>query len=250
MSRGNHWLERKACEGEVIHSLRNRLIKEKLLLRSTSGVMRFLAKEDKLNQNRLESSICKLLADLACNKQIAKAVKLASGHNQLRLLHTEIICKPSGARGTKWHRDKDYLPVSGETFTCWVPLTKTRSDCSLVYADGSTRIKKKNIIINNNEELVEKIRKYGAPFYKLPTMNPGDINIHSGDIAHCSQDNSDDHTRISIAIVYVPEGSKFTLTPEQHSGMEGEELRKELMNTFFSHSKPGDMINSAHHPNI
>ena len=81
-------------------------------------------------------------------------------------------------------------------------------------------------------------------------MSPGDINIHNGEVAHCSQDNSDSNTRISVAVVYVPDGTRFTLTPEQHSGKEGEELRKELMETFFNRSRCGELVEGTCHPKI
>ena len=171
-----------------------------------------------------------------------------SGWAAIRPFHFYLLFKRPGASMTAWHRDKDALPTSAPTITCWVPLSDVQADSGLTYAEGTARLSAEAGMAENDG--LDLIRSHGSPLVSTGAVRVGDVDFHDGKIWHCGEPNRMGVFRDVIGICYVPADACFEPDPPGFGGMRGNTMRRELQRLYFSHLATGEMISGPSHPVI
>ena len=67
-----------------------------------------------LHADRFNQELFALLTDPA----LVAAVKEVSGLDAVRPFQFDLLTKAPGGPGTPWHRDRDFLPIERQSYTC------------------------------------------------------------------------------------------------------------------------------------
>ena len=186
--------------------------------------------------------------DLITAGVLPQTVLEITGWDAIRPLHFYLLFKPPGAPMTAWHRDKDALPTTAPTVTCWVPLSDVREDSGLVYAEGTAALTpEEGMAEHDGAALLERV---GAPLAPTGRVRVGDVDFHDGKIWHCGQPNKMGVNRDVIGICYVPADACFEPDPPGFDGESGRLMRRQLQSLYFQDLVPGDLIDGPAHPLI
>ena len=185
---------------------------------------------------------------LLTSRKLAAVVAAASGWRRFRPLHFGILCKKSGAPMTGWHRDKDVIPSDAPILTCWIPLTPVKANSGLHYAEGTALIDAKQGCLNEGQSLEELLASCGQPFTNTPDFQPGDLDLHNGLVWHCGFPNRMAWQRLALAACYIPEGARLDPNPEGFNPSRGSTLRNRIVELYFPHLKPGELLVGDAHP--
>lgn len=186
--------------------------------------------------------------DLITAGVLPKTVLEITGWDAIRPLHFYLLFKPPGAPMTAWHRDKDALPTTAPTITCWVPLSDVRADSALVYAEATASLSPEAGMDAFNEE--EFLRHPAGGIVEVGSVRVGDVDFHDGTIWHCGHPNRMGVNRDVIGICYVPADARFDPDPQGFHGKTGQLMRRQLQDLYFDHLSPGDLIDGPAHPLI
>jgi hypothetical protein len=171
-----------------------------------------------------------------------------TGWSAIRPFHFYLLFKRPGAGMTAWHRDKDALPTSAPTITCWIPLSDVSVDSGLTYAQGTAALSAEEGMAENDG--LDLIRNHGEPLVSTGAVRVGDVDFHDGKIWHCGEPNRMGVHRDVVGICYVPADACFEPDPPGYHGERGRAMRRELQKLYFSHLADGEMISGASHPII
>jgi len=188
-----------------------------------------------------------IFSPFVTNSSILSIIKSISGSRILRPIQVGLLTKIPGSPATPWHRDKDHLPVSTNVYTAWIPLTPIPPSLSLIYAEGTAITDPFNTQVSSSKSLSQILNDHGSPISEPVAMNPGDIDIHDGQVWHYGPANTSQSTRHAVAIAYVPDGSRIQLSPPGFDAFAGLPMRLSILSSNFPGLLDGDLIGSEHH---
>ena len=178
------------------------------------------------------------------------AVKEVSGLDAVRPFQFDLLTKAPGGPGTPWHRDRDFLPIDRQSYTCWIPLDPIPAHCTLVYAEGTAQLSPEQSDIPNPRALQQLLERHGAPMQALPAMQPGDVDIHEGQVWHYGPANATPHWRRALGVAYVADGTRLCTHPPGFSGAAGATMRATTLRTLFGPDAEGQAVQGSRHPRL
>ena len=186
--------------------------------------------------------------DLLTDSSLVEAVKRVSGLDAIRPFQFNLLSKAPGGPGTPWHRDRDFLPIDSQSYTCWIPLDPVPEYCTLVYAEGTARLPPEQSDVIGAHALQELIEHHGAPIRALPAMHPGDVDIHQGQIWHYGPANTTGNWRQALGVAFVEDGTRLCAHPQGFSGPAGAQMRINTLLASFGKQAEGQIVAGPHHP--
>ena len=199
-----------------------------------------------LHANRFDHELFALLTDPA----LVAAVKEVSGLDAVRPFQFDLLTKAPGGPGTPWHRDRDFLPIDRQSYTCWIPLDPIPAHCTLVYAEGTAQLPPEQSDIPHPDALQQLLERHGAPMQALPAMQPGDVDIHEGQVWHYGPANATSHWRRALGVAYVADGTRLCIHPPGFSGAAGATMRATTLRTLFGPDAEGQAVQGSRHPRL
>ena len=224
-------LERAAVEGET---------------QGRQALLGIQADGSHLRADRFDQALFALFTDPA----LVTAVKQASGLTAIRPFQFDLLTKAPGGPGTPWHRDRDFLPIDSQSYTCWIPLDPIPPQCTLVYAEGTAALHPKRSDVANSAELQSLLERHGAPMRPLPAMQPGDIDIHEGQVWHYGPANTTPEWRRALGVAFVADGTRLCVHPPGFSGPAGARMRSTTLATLFGPDAEGQLVQGPRHPRL
>ena len=191
-----------------------------------------------------------MLYTLLTDPALVAAVKEVSGLDAVRPLQFELLTKPPGGPCTPWHRDRDFLPIDRQSYTCWIPLNPIPAHCTLVYAEGTAQLPPEQSDIAQHDDLQQLLDRHGAPMQGLPAMQPGDVDIHEGQVWHYGPANATPHWRRALGVAFVADGTRLCTNPPGFSGADGAMMRAKTLRTLFGPDAEGQTVQGAQHPRL
>ena len=179
---------------------------------------------------------------------LPRLVAEATGWRGLRPLHFGLLCKQPGASMTGWHRDKDVIPSDAPILTCWIPLTSVRANSGLHYAEGTARLEAKQGSLADGSPLEALLLRHGMPFVSTADFQPGDVDLHDGQVWHCGLPNRMAHPRLALAACYVPASARLNPNPAGFDPPRGAALRHRIRELYFAQLQPGALLVGDAHP--
>jgi len=243
-----HWLKPR-----LLSPQRLRLIHQKLRaqtkatgLQPSQPLLGIQPDGSHLQADRFDQELFALLTDPA----LVAAVKEVSGLNAVRPFQFDLLTKAPGGPGTPWHRDRDFLPIDRQSYTCWIPLDPIPAHCTLVYAEGTAQLPPEQSDIAHPDDLQQLLDRHGAPMQGLPAMQPGDVDIHEGQVWHYGPANATPHWRRALGVVFVADGTRLCTNPPGFSGAAGATMRAKTLSTLFGPDAEGQTVQGARHPRL
>ena len=181
---------------------------------------------------------------------LVAAVKEVSGLDAVRPFQFDLLTKAPGGPGTPWHRDRDFLPIDRQSYTCWIPLDPIPAHCTLVYAEGTAQLPPEQSDIPHPDALQQLLERHGAPMQALPAMQPGDVDIHEGQVWHYGPANATPHWRRALGVAYVADGTRLCTHPPGFSGAAGATMRATTLRTLFGPNAEGQAVQGSRHPRL
>ena len=179
---------------------------------------------------------------------LVAAVKQVSGLAAIRPLQFDLLTKAPGGQGTPWHRDRDFLPIDRQSYTCWIPLDPIPEHCTLVYAEGTAMLPPEQSDVPDQASLRRLLVRHGAPMRQLPAMQPGDVDIHQGQVWHYGPANNTPHWRRALGVAFVAEGTRLCANPPGFAGPAGARMRSTTLCTLFGAEAEGALVRGIRHP--
>ena len=184
------------------------------------------------------------------DQRLAALVCDLLGVDALRLISDDVFFKPSSARVSSWHFDRDFVPIDRDHFaSIWIPLTPTtRRSGAMAYAAGShTRplarprgLLKHEVLSHVWYQAQTRLRGVSVDTIEASV---GDILIHHGCTFHMAHPNLAADARVAFGIHVVDARSKF-VTPANV------EQQRHVDTSGWSAMREGDEIESPRSPII
>ena len=190
------------------------------------------------------------LFDLLTDPALVGAVKEVSGLKAVRPFQFDLLTKAPGGPGTPWHRDRDFLPIDRQSYTCWIPLDPIPEHCTLVYAEGTAQLPPEQSSINHPDGLQQLLERHGAPIQALPAMQPGDVDIHQGQVWHYGPPNATAHWRRALGVAFVEDGTRLCSHPSGFCGTTGATMRVTTLRALFGLDAEGETLQGPRHPRL
>lgn len=158
------------------------------------------------------------LWDLVTHPRLADAVEDLIGPNIVCWGSSFFTKKAHDPRFISWHQDSTYYGLEPpESITAWVAFTRANAEsgCMKIIPGSHTG----EAILPHEETYDENnLLSRGQTIRDLDTsgavdmpLEPGQMSIHNGRLAHGSGPNSTDDRRIGLSLQYMPTSSKQTL---------------------------------------
>ena len=195
---------------------------------------------------RFDDDVFEFLTD----PSLVEAVKRVSGLDAIRPFQFNLLTKAPGGPGTPWHRDRDFLPINSQSYTCWIPLDPVPDHCTLVYAEGTAKLPPEQSDVVGPHELQQLLEKHGAPIRALPAMHPGDVDIHQGHIWHYGPANTTRNWRQALGVAFVEDETRLCMHPQGFSGPAGAHMRIQTLLTLFGKQAEGQFVTGPRHPRL
>jgi hypothetical protein len=244
---GSHWLIPQLLDPKRLSKIRDQLIARadsKTLQSERQALLGIQADGSHLARSSLDKDLFALLTDPA----LIAAVKRVSGCPMVRPFQFDLLTKAPGAPETPWHRDRDFLPIDRQSYTCWIPLDPIPEDCTLVYAEGTASMAPTCTDMPDPASLKCLLENHGSPFRRLPEMKPGDVDIHEGHVWHFGPANSTPHWRRALGVAFVEHGTLLCTDPEGFSGPAGARMRRATLHSLFGPNAEGQPVEGERHP--
>ena len=197
-----------------------------------------------LTSNRFDQELFELLT----SSKLVQEVKRVSGLKNVRPFQFDLLTKAPGGPGTPWHRDRDFLPIDRQSFTCWIPLDPIPAHCTLVYAEGTACLPPTQSDAQDQISLRHLLRRHGAPLCQLPAMEPGDIDIHEGQVWHYGPANKSPHWRRALGVAFIADDTRLCLNPPGFCGPSGAGMRSSTLTSLFGTNAEGTLVRGERHP--
>ncbi|WP_413323908.1 phytanoyl-CoA dioxygenase family protein [Synechococcus sp. MIT S9503] len=188
--------------------------------------------------------------DLLTNSSLVDAVKRVSGLDAIRPFQFDLLTKAPGGAGTPWHRDRDFLPIDSQSYTCWIPLDPVPDQCTLVYAEGTAKLPPEQSYAVGPNALQQLLERHGKPIRALPEMLPGDVDIHQGQVWHYGPANTTRNWRQALGVAFVEDGTRLCMHPQGFSGPAGAQMRTKTLLTLFGKQAEGQFVTGPRHPRL
>lgn len=152
------------------------------------------------------------------SERLADTGRQLSRSRHVRIYHDHAMIKPPGqdSRATNWHQDAPYWPMDPiGAFSAWIAVDDvTIANGCLHFVPGSHKfglLEPVNLGIEG-ESIVDKMSERG---YKVAEpvpmeMEAGGVTFHHGCNFHYAGPNQTDQPRRAHAVIYIPDGTKFT----------------------------------------
>ena len=140
-------------------------------------------------------------------RRLARIAAELMGTTGVRLYHDQALYKEAGGGITPWHADQYYWPVSSDkTITAWVPLQDTPLEMGpLAFCEMSHRFQVgRDLEISDDSELTlkEALKQFQM---EESGFALGEVSFHAGWTFHRAGENSTDHPRRVMTVIYVDE---------------------------------------------
>lgn len=150
------------------------------------------------------------MADIVRTPNILDAVEGLIGPDLLCWTATLFVKPPDGKSFVSWHQDGNYWGLSNhEIVSAWLALSPAtvESGCMRMIpgshewgADAHRETFAEDNLLSRGQEMTRDIDEAAAVDLEL---RPGEISLHHVNVAHASEPNRSDDTRVGIAIRYV-----------------------------------------------
>lgn len=155
--------------------------------------------------------------DIMRNDRILDAVEDLIGPDILCWGSIFWIKEPQSASFVSWHQDLQYWGLeTSDLVNVWVALAPASeaAGCMSVLP-GSHREQMNHVETYNEDNLLSRGQElsFDASEYTPQSMplQPGEISLHNGRLAHSSGPNTTDDRRIGLSLQYMPTSAKQTL---------------------------------------
>lgn len=189
-----------------------------------------------------------VLWSLITSPSLLASIKSVSGYDYLRPIHYALLIKPPGAPATPWHRDRDFLPVSSNVFTAWVPLTSISSSHSIQYAENTSFVDPCLTQVSPSCPLSLMLEHYGDPIVSAGHLYPGDIDIHDGCVWHFAPCNSTDLPRVALGVAFIADGTRVELSSTGFDSLMSLPIKLQTLSRYFPGLVDGCVIAGPSHP--
>jgi len=152
------------------------------------------------------------------SSRLAETGRRLSSSHHVRIYHDHAMIKPPGqqSRATNWHQDAPYWPMDPiGAFSAWIAVDDvTVANGCLHFVPGSHKfgLLKAIQLGIEGESIVDKMREAGHDVAEPVAMEmaSGGVTFHQGCNFHYAGPNRTDAPRRAHAVIYIPDGTKFT----------------------------------------
>ena len=242
-----HWIFRDILDSSLVESLVSAYVDNLDLCSpsdSHSPLNGVSSQSNPYDLSRSESVLWRLIT---CPSLLA-SIKSVSGYDHIRPIHYGVLIKSPGAPPTAWHRDRDYLPVSSNVFTAWVPLTYISSLSSIHYAEKTSFVDPLLTRVDSSNPLSLVFEHYGDPIVSAGELKPGDIDIHDGHVWHFAPENTTNFHRVALGVAFVSDGTCIELSPMGFDSSVSLPIKLQTLSRYFPGLVDGSVISGPAHP--
>lgn len=240
-----HWSLKNVINPLILQALVDfyvpKSVNSSVLLSPLAGVS---SQSNPFDLSKSESVLWHLIQSV----ELISAIKYVSGLSCIRPIHYGVLLKAPGAPMTAWHRDRDYLPISSNVFTAWIPLSFISSHFSIHYAEFTSCIDPCLTKVSSTFSLADILAKYGDLIISAGDLYPGDIDIHEGHTWHYAPANTTSFPRVALGIAFVSDGTCIELCPSGFDSPSSLPLKIQTLSRYFPNLVDGDLIEGPCNP--
>lgn len=156
------------------------------------------------------------IAQFSCAATLAEMARELAGVDGVRLFHDHILWKmPGDSRPTPWHQDLPFWPLEdARALSFWITVDDVdeTNGCMMFVPKSQEAGKLKAISLVEPEDLMEYAKEAGMAPEKpiIARLRAGSCTVHSGLTFHYAYANRTDHPRRVLALIYIPDGTRYT----------------------------------------
>ena len=79
-------------------------------------------------------------------------------------------------------------------------------------------------------------------------MEPGDIDIHEGQVWHYGPANKSPHWRRALGVAFIADDTRLCLNPPGFCGPSGAGMRSSTLTSLFGTNAEGTLVRGERHP--
>ncbi|MCL4520241.1 MAG: phytanoyl-CoA dioxygenase family protein [Firmicutes bacterium] len=159
------------------------------------------------------------IAQFTCSSDLAEMARKLAGVNGIRLFHDHILWKmPGDSKPTPWHQDLPFWPMEEpQALSFWITVDDVdeTNGCMMFVPKSQRAGKLKAISLVEPEDLFSYANRAGVTPEKplIARLRAGSCTVHSGLTFHYAHANQTARARRVLAIIYIPEGARYTGRP-------------------------------------